>query len=83
MKRDVQQGVQQDVQQVVRAQYRAALKNDVTEAVLEEAVSVCRRKMEKEKQEGRLLTGGMFRWHELLFLYLEYVTEEPVSKGEN
>ena len=34
MKRDVQQGVQQDVQQVVRAQYRAALKNDVTEACL-------------------------------------------------
>ena len=87
MKRDAQQDVRQDVQQaaqqVVRAQYRAALKNDVTEAALEDAVSVCRRKMEKEKQEGRLLTGGMFRWHELLFLYMEYVTEEPVSKGEN
>lgn len=62
MKRDAQQDVRQDVQQaaqqVVRAQYRAALKNDVTEAALEDAVSVCRRKMEKEKQEGRLLTGG-------------------------
>ena len=85
MKRDVdvQQDVQQAVLQVVRAQYRAALKNDVTEAALEDAVSACRRKMEKEKQEGRLLTGGMFRWHELLFLYMEYVTEESVSKGEN
>lgn len=85
MKRDVdvQQDVQQAVPQVVRAQYRAALKNDVTEAALEDAVSACRRKMEKEKQEGRLLTGGVFRWHELLFLYMEYVTEESVSKGEN
>ena len=85
MKRDVdvQQDVQQAVPQVVRAQYRAALKNDVTEAALEDAVSACRRKMEKEKQEGRLLTGGMFRWHELLFLYMECVTEESVSKGEN
>lgn len=59
MKRDVdvQQDVQQTVPQVVRAQYRAALKNDVTEAALEDAVSACRRKMEKEKQEGRLLTA--------------------------
>lgn len=70
--------MKQAVQQVVRAQYRAALRNDVTEAALEEAVSACRRKMEKEKEAGRLLTGGMFRWHELLFLYMEYVTE-----GEN
>ena len=63
------------MKQIIRAQYRAALRKDMAEEKLDRAVLACRRKMEKEKQEGRLLTGGLFRYHELLFLYMEYVTE--------
>lgn len=70
------------MKQIIRAQYRAALKKCVTEEKLEKAVNVCCAEMEKEKQEGRILTGGMFRYHNLLFLYMEYIIDVSENTAE-
>ena len=71
------------MKQIIRAQYRAVLKPEAAGSSLERAFDSCRRKMEKEKERGNLLTGGMFRWNQLLFLYMEYVTDTENDKKEN
>lgn len=70
------------MKQIIRAQYRAALRKGVAEEQLEKAVSVCCAEMKKEKQEGRILTGGMFRYQNLLFLYMEYVIDDSEGNAE-
>ena len=63
------------MKQVIRAQYRAALKTDIAEKELQKAVLSCRSKMEKEVQKEKLLTGGMFRYKNMLFLYMECIVD--------
>lgn len=70
------------MKQIIRAQYRAALKNEITEESFRKATELCRLKMEKKIQEECLLTGGMFRYKNLLFLYMEYITDSEMYEDE-
>lgn len=62
--------------QIIRAQYRAVLEPDVTEDALAEAVAQCHEILQAEATQGEILTGGMFRYQDRLFLYLEYIASE-------
>lgn len=63
------------MKQVIRAQYRAVLKQGISEEKFRQAAEVCRAKMEKEAEAENLLTGGIFRHENLLFLYMEYICD--------
>lgn len=67
------------MKQVVRAQYRAVIKTGTTEEQLKEAVEQSSKKMQEKLEQGEILTAGMFRHRNLLFLYLEYIVEETSS----
>lgn len=70
------------MRQVIRAQYRAVLKEKITEAELQKTADSCRLKMQKEMQKEHLLTGGIFRYEEQLFLYMEYITDTEIYASE-
>lgn len=61
---------------IIRAQYRAALKADIQKTELERLVRSCEERAAQELHKGKLLTGGMFQYKNMLFLYLEYITED-------
>ena len=67
------------MKQVVRAQYRAVIKAGTTEEQLKEAVEQSSKKMQEKLKHGEILTAGMFRYRNLIFLYLEYIVEETSS----
>ena len=67
---------------IIRAQYRAALKDDAMDEELLKLAELCREKAEEERKNGRLLTGAMFRYHRLLFLYMEYISTDSGMKTE-
>ncbi len=64
---------------LTRAQYRAAIKEGVSDDALLEVFSHCRHTLLVRKASGELLTAGLFRYKDLLFLYLEPIHEGPVS----
>jgi hypothetical protein len=70
------------MQQVIRAQYRAALREGVKDEELMELLGACKEKAEEERKNGRLLTGAMFRYRRLLFLYMEYITTDSGMRAE-
>lgn len=60
---------------VIRGQYRAAIKTGVKQETIEELANICKLKVQAELDKGNLLTGGMYQYKTMLFLYLEYITE--------
>ena len=58
---------------IVRAQYRAALKSNGEDSSLAERFEACRKILEGKKSAGELYTAGIFRYNDMLFLYLELI----------
>lgn len=64
---------------VIRAQYRAIIRNGVTESEISLVTEECYRKLKTKVEKGILLTGTMNRYKNMLFLYVEYVVN---AKGK-
>lgn len=64
------------MKQVIRAQYRAVLKEKVTEEQIKEVVNQCQGIIAEKLEQQQILTAGMFRYQKFLFLYLEYIIED-------
>lgn len=62
--------------QVIRAQYRAVLKENVSDEQFRECIGECLVKIKNERKKGWLLTAAMFQYKNWLFLYMEYIMEE-------
>lgn len=60
---------------VERASYRAVLRDDASEEALEAAVAAAASDARARVHEGELLTAGLYRYHNQLFLYLEHIYE--------
>lgn len=72
----MRKGLIYTMSKVIRAQYRAAVKADIEKEELQRLISICQHRAEDEIQKERLLTGGMFQYKNMLFLYMEYITED-------
>ena len=64
---------------LTRAQYRASIKEGVSNDALLEVFSHCRRELEGRKSAGELMTAGLYRYKDLLFLYLEPIYEASID----
>ena len=62
---------------LTRAQYRAAIREGVSDDALSEVFSRCRQILADKKASGELMTAGLFRYKAMLFLYLE-----PIYDGD-
>ena len=62
---------------LTRAQYRAAIREGVSDDALSEVFSRCRQILADRKASGELMTAGLFRYKAMLFLYLE-----PIYDGD-
>ena len=58
---------------IIRAQYRAAIKDNCEGSSLTEGFELCRTILEGKKSVGELYTAGIFRYNDMLFLYLELI----------
>ena len=58
---------------IVRAQYRAALKSNGEDSSLTESFGTCQKILEGKKSAGKLYTAGIFRYNDMLFLYVELI----------
>lgn len=71
------------MKKVIRASYRGALKDVMTEEEVQHFSLVCGNILQEKIHSGELMTGGVFYFQKLMFLYVEYLTDEevPVLRG--
>lgn len=60
-------------QQVLRQNSRAALRREVTQGQLKDALSACEQRVQEARKAGRILTASLFCYETALFLYCESV----------
>jgi len=65
---------------ILRFHYRANLKEDFDGKLLEKALEECKRKVSIEVSNGKILTCAIFHYRNMVFLYIEFVTEKGVSE---
>lgn len=64
------------MKKIIRRQYRATLKQEINEAAFLEAASKSEHAASKAKENGEVLTCGLFRYNSMLFLYIELIDND-------
>jgi len=68
---------------VLRVHYRANLKDNCDSELFEKALEECRQKASLEIDNDKILTCALFHYHNMLFLYIEFIVEKEDSKDVN
>lgn len=68
---------------VLRFHYRSNLKDNYDSESLKKALKECQQKVSFEINNNKILTCALFHYHNMLFLYIEFIVEKETSKDVN
>jgi len=66
---------------VLRFHYRSNLKDNYDSELFEKALEKCKQKASLEICSDKILTCALFHYHDMLFLYIEFIVEKEATEN--